>query len=228
MVERTPQALIFDMDGTLFRTESNIVPAFERAYARLAGEGLTRDAMPSADVLLGSLGMLLKDIWSRVLPNSDERTRLRMDELLLEEQLALLGAGAGELYPGVDETLRKLQEEGYRLFVASNGLEPYVKGVAKALGIADRFEGLYSAGEFRTASKVDLVRLLLDRHEVASAWMVGDRSSDVEAGSKNGLPVVGCEYAAFGVPQDELRGAEMRIRAFPELLDLLGIAETTK
>jgi len=228
MIEKKPQALIFDMDGTLFRTEANIVPAFERAYARLVAEGLTRDAMPPADVLLGSLGMLLKDIWGRVLPNSDERTRLRMDELLLEEQLALLDEGLWELYPGVHETLRRLREEGYRLFVASNGLELYVKGVAAAVGIADLFEGLYSAGEYRTASKVDLVRLLLDRHEVASAWMVGDRSSDVEAGSKNGLPVVGCEYAAFGVSHDELQGADMRIRAFPELLDLLGISEKAK
>jgi len=218
-----PEALIFDMDGTLFKTETVIVPAYERAYARLKEEGRVQGEMPPASILLGSLGMLLMDIWARVLPEADVPTRERMDVLLLEEQMLLLGEGVGELYPDVDETLRRLREAGYRLFVASNGLEGYVKGVAERLGIAERFEALYSAGEYRTASKVDLVRLLLERENVGSAWMVGDRSSDVEAGVGNGLPVIGCDYAEFGVSSDELKGATVRIRAFGELTKLLGM-----
>lgn len=218
-----PDAIIFDMDGTLFRTETNIVAAYERAYARLAAEGLAQGEMPAPTVLLGSLGMLLTDIWMRVLPDASEAARERMDVLLLEAQLALLAEGVGELYPEVRETLERLRSAGCRLFVASNGLERYVKGVAEHTGIAGLFEGLYSAGEYRTASKVDLVRLLLDRHGVASAWMVGDRSSDVEAGVRNGLPVVGCDYAAFGVATDkELQGATVRIRRFGELAALAG------
>ncbi len=219
-----PEALIFDMDGTLFMTETVIVAAYERAYARLKQEGRVQGEMPPASILLGSLGMLLMDIWARVLPDADVPTRERMDALLLEEQLALLTEGVGELYPGVDETLRALQEAGYRLFVASNGLEAYVKGVAERLGIAGRFEALYSAGEHRTSSKVDLVGLLLRERNVTSAWMVGDRSSDVEAGRNNGLPVIGCDYAEFGVSADELQGSTVRIRSFGELLGLLGIA----
>jgi HAD superfamily hydrolase (TIGR01549 family) len=216
-----PEALIFDMDGTLFKTETVIVAAYERAYARLKAEGRVETEQPPTSILLGSLGMLLADIWARVLPEADIPTRERMDALLLEEQQALLAEGVGELYPGVDETLRALQEAGYRLFVASNGLEGYVKGVAERLGIAKRFEAMYSAGEHRTTSKVDLVRLLLNERNVSSAWMVGDRSSDVEAGRNNGLPVVGCDYAEFGVSADELQGSTVRIRSFGELKSLL-------
>ncbi|MNC24174.1 bifunctional 5'-methylthioadenosine/S-adenosylhomocysteine nucleosidase/phosphatase [compost metagenome] len=78
------------------------------------------------------------------------------------------------------------------------------------------FEELYSAGEFQTSSKVDLVHLLLERHGVRNAWMVGDRSSDVEAGLKNGLTVIGCDYAGFG-DGSELNGSHTRIRDFAEL-----------
>lgn len=217
-----PQALIFDMDGTLFRTETLILPAYERAFERLKKERMVEGDLPSPSILLGSLGMLLKDIWARVLPEASEAARERMDALLLEEQLTMLAGGVGELYPGVADTLRALRDAGYRLFVASNGLEAYVKGVAEHQGIAPLFDGLYSAGEYRTETKVELVRLLLERHGVTSAWMIGDRSSDVEAGRGNGLPVVGCAYASFGVALDEeLQGADMRIAAFPELLGLL-------
>lgn len=219
-----PEGIIFDMDGTLFQTETNVLPAFERAYARLRAEGLTREEAPPTDVLLGSLGMLLSDIWARVLPDASLATRERMNDLLLEEQLKLLQEGVGELYPEVRETLSRLKAAGFRLFVASNGLEGYVKGVAEHMGIAPLFEALYSAGEYATSSKVQLVRLLLDRYGVGAAWMVGDRSSDVEAGLGNGLPVIGCDYAAFGVSaEDELRGATTRIRRFGELAELAGI-----
>ena len=176
------------------------------------------------DALLSSLGMLLADIWKRVLPDEPEAVRERMNDVFLEVQLEMLSRGVGKLYPGTAETLRLLKDAGFRLFVASNGLERYVKGVAHYMGIAPLFEGLYSAGEYRTASKADLVRLLLDRHGVASAWMVGDRSSDVQAGHANGLKVVGCDYASFGVSaEEELRGADVVIRSFPELAALAGI-----
>ena len=103
-----------------------------------------------------------------------------------------------ELYPQVKETLELLKQRGVRLFVASNGLELYVKSVADRHEISSLFEGVYSAGEYKTSSKVDLVRLLLDNHGVEHAWMVGDRSSDVEAGLKNNQKAIGCAYAGFG------------------------------
>ncbi|MOA38100.1 bifunctional 5'-methylthioadenosine/S-adenosylhomocysteine nucleosidase/phosphatase [compost metagenome] len=49
--------------------------------------------------------------------------------------------------------------------------------------------------------------------------MVGDRSSDVEAGIKNGQAVIGCAYAGFGQGA-ELQGADVLITNFNELLEL--------
>jgi phosphoglycolate phosphatase len=218
---KRPEALIFDMDGTLFRTETLLLPAYERTFQRLKEEELYTNETPPISIILSSLGMLLKDIWARVIPDADDTVRERADFLLIEEQVKLLEQGVGDMYPGVEATLRELHAAGFRLFVASNGLEEYVKGVAVHKGLEPLFEGLYSAGEYKTETKVDLVRMLLSNHNVASAWMVGDRSSDVEAGQGNGLPVVGCDYADFGVSTDELKGADVRIRSIAELRQLL-------
>ncbi|MOA70685.1 bifunctional 5'-methylthioadenosine/S-adenosylhomocysteine nucleosidase/phosphatase [compost metagenome] len=54
--------------------------------------------------------------------------------------------------------------------------------------------------------------------------MVGDRSSDVEAGKKNGQTVIGCAYAGFG-NGTELQGADVLITNFDELLDLYDKAQ---
>ncbi|WP_258881769.1 HAD hydrolase-like protein [Paenibacillus sp. sptzw28] len=220
----TPQALIFDMDGTLFETDTLLRGVHERIFRTLREEGLYMEPVPPVEKLLGCLGMLLEDIWKNVMPGSSEAARKRADELLLQYELEGLEAGEGSLYPHVETTLRQLKARGYKLFVASNGLEMYVKGVARFKKIADLFSGLYSAGEFATASKVDLVARLMRDHDINAAWMVGDRSSDVEAGKGNGLGVIGCAYAVYG-RKEELSGADELISDFRQLLELCSAAD---
>jgi phosphoglycolate phosphatase-like HAD superfamily hydrolase len=212
--------MLFDLDGTLFKAETVMLPAYYKVFDRLREEGLHEGATPPEERLLGSLGLLLEHIWRNVIPDSPVEVRERANDLLLEYQLVVLQDGVGELYGGVKETLTQLKERGMRLFVASNGMEGYVKGVVQAMGIAPLFDALYSAGEYQTRSKVDLVKLLMTTHGVETAWMVGDRSSDVEAGKKNGLFVIGCDYADFS-KSGELDGADVTIRDFERILDHL-------
>ncbi|GIP38268.1 MTA/SAH nucleosidase [Paenibacillus sp. J31TS4] len=214
-----PEAMIFDLDGTLFQAETLMIPAYHAAFQEMREEGTFKHETPPEERLLGGLGMLLSQIWQRVMPEEPEEVHLRANDLLLKHQLLYLEQGEGLLYEGVEETLRALKDDGIRLFVASNGMEDYVKLVTHHKEIASLFEGLYSAGEYQTASKVDLVRILMDKHGIRSAWMVGDRSSDVEAGKKNGLFVVGCDYATFG-KQGELEGSDTVIRDFREIRKL--------
>lgn len=214
-----PQAFIFDMDGTLFETETILTGVHERIFRTLREEGLYTEPAPPIDKLLGCLGMLLEDIWQTIMPNSTDAARERADILMLQYEIEALEAGEGRLYPHVETTLEKLKARGHKLFVASNGLEHYVKEIAYHKGISGLFDGLYSAGEYKTASKNDLVALILRDHAIERGWMVGDRSSDVEAGKSNGLSVAGCVYAAYG-RKEELNGADKLITDFRELLEL--------
>lgn len=217
-----PEAMIFDLDGTLFQTETLLLPAYRATFDRLREEGLYEGETPPEKYVLSGLGMLLEHIWQMVMPEVDQAVHRRADELLLKLQIEGMERGDGKLYDGVAHTLQGLRSRGIRLFIASNGLEDYVKGVIRYQGLETLFEpgGLYSAGEYRTRSKADLIRMLLDRHGVSSAWMVGDRSSDVEAGHANGLFVVGCDYAGFR-KEGELDQADVRIADFSELLKLV-------
>lgn len=221
---KRPEAMIFDMDGTLFKTETLLIPAYHRTFDQLRNEGLFEGPTPPEERILSSLGMLLADIWERVMPESSEEARLRADDLLLENELKGLQEGGTELYPQVEETLAKLREAGVKLFVASNGLEEYVQGVSAAHGLTELFTELYSAGGRQTSTKVELVELLLKEHAISSAWMVGDRSSDVEAGKGNGQTVIGCQYAGFGA-DEELKGSDVLIHNFDELLELYASSE---
>ncbi|MEW4368918.1 HAD family hydrolase [Paenibacillus kandeliae] len=223
-VLRKPQAMMFDMDGTLFETETVLLPAYYATFEQLRKEGLYEGGTPPEEIILSSLGMLLEDIWARVMPGAGERTIARANELLEQLQIDRMKAGDSRLYPQVEETLRELHRRGVKLFIASNGLEGYVKGIVDVHGLGDILDGVYSAGEYQTASKVDLVKLLLEQHQIDRAWMVGDRSSDVEAGIQNHQTVIGCRYADFG-DHHELDGSDVIITSFEQLLDVFNKAE---
>lgn len=217
---KKPEAIIFDVDGTLFKTETLLLPVYHQTFDALRKEGLHTGPTPPESRILEGLGKLLAEIWANVLPDADLKTRERADELLLQYEIEGLKKGIGELYPHTEDTLQQLKERGIRLFVASNGLEDYVKEVLRAFQIYDLFEGIYSAGEYQTSSKVELVQILKNKHQVSEAWMVGDRSSDVEAGKENGFDVIGCNYAHFG-ENSELEGADVLIQSFPQIISLL-------
>ncbi|WP_442601491.1 HAD family hydrolase [Paenibacillus sp. KN14-4R] len=213
----TPEAMIFDLDGTLFQTETLLVGVHHRIFDTLRSEGMFEGPTPPVEIMLSCLGMILDDIWEKVLPGASEATRARALELMGQYELDGLAEGDGKLYDHVEETLKELRNRGIKLFIASNGQEHYVRGVAAAKGIAELFDDLYSAGEYMTSTKVDLVAHLLNKHQIKSAWMVGDRSSDVEAGLKNELTVVACDYASFR-SSGELDGSHMRIHDFKDIL----------
>ncbi|KRF03564.1 haloacid dehalogenase [Paenibacillus sp. Soil766] len=215
-----PEAMLFDLDGTLFQTETLLLPAYHATFDELRAKGIYEGETPPEERILGALGMLLEQIWMRVMPESSVAVHQEADKLLIKYQVEGLQEGRGVLYEGVAETLQILHAKGVRLFVASNGLEDYVKQVITMMGLAHLFEGLYSAGEYQTRSKVDLVQILLEEHGIQSAWMVGDRSSDVEAGLRNNLTVAACDYAGFR-ESGELEGAHIRIGRFAELLDYI-------
>lgn len=220
MSKNQGKAFIFDLDGTLFQTEQVAIPAFHRTYQQLQEQGLYQGDRPADEQVTSVFGMTSEGIWERLLPGASDEVKKRADDKWLENELDCLAEGMGALYPGVPQSLEALHGQGFRLFVASNGQGPYVRGVLQAFGIRSWFTGIYSAGEKKIFDKRQLVALLMKEHQVTSGWMVGDRSSDVQAGKANGLTIIGCRYAGFPQFGDEkeLKDADQVIHSFSELL----------
>ncbi|NGQ97147.1 HAD-IA family hydrolase [Brevibacillus sp. SYP-B805] len=212
---KIPYAVLFDMDGTLLMTEQLATPAFKRTFADLRDRKLWDGETPSDEQFTNVLGMTIQQLWDTLLPGADRHVKETANEWMLKHEIDLLKEGACELYPGVREQLQLLHAEGIALFVASNGLEAYIDAVCEQFQLKPLFTDLYSAGRFHTKSKTDLVAKLLADYPIAQAVMVGDRHSDVEAGKKNGLFTIACDFG-FAKP-GELEGADAIIRQFSEL-----------
>ncbi len=51
-----PEAMIFDLDGTLFQTETLLLPAYYATFDQLRKEGLFQGETPPEKHILGALG----------------------------------------------------------------------------------------------------------------------------------------------------------------------------
>ncbi|MBE3550143.1 MAG: Phosphoglycolate phosphatase [Brockia lithotrophica] len=212
--------VVFDMDGTLFDAWSVAFPAFVHTFRALRERGVAV-ALPPEEDLRKTLGMTYRKMWRTLLGFDDPELALWADRTMRAKELELLEAGEGRLYPGVVEGISELAASGLALYIASNGEANYLTKILERFSLRPYFSGVYDAFSFRVVRKEELVGRILDEHGLSPAEgaIVGDRVSDVEAGTAHGLHRIACTYG-YGSPE-ELRGADVYVQSFPEAVRVL-------
>jgi len=217
MIAQQKKLIAFDLDGTIFETEPLAVIAVQKTIENLARENLYIRSLPSKKECLHILGMVQQEIWDYLIPGASSQALDRADQLLEEIEKEYLEKGTGQLYPDVRTTLEFLKRNNWGLLIASNGGEGYVKAVIETRDLTPLFDGIYSAGEFATENKGELLRIARGKFPGLQA-MVGDRRSDIEAGRANNLITVGCSFG-YG-SKEEIRGADYLIDDFSQIKGL--------
>ncbi|TVR59198.1 MAG: HAD family hydrolase [Spirochaetaceae bacterium] len=175
--------LVFDLDGTLFRSEDVFVPAISCTLERY---GLP---VPPRGEILSFLTMTSTEFTRRITAGTSVSPEEFQHEFRLRERAAI--PKDGRLYPGISEMLRNLRDDGFLMAICSNGSAKYVDIVLDALGIRSLFERC--ATNDRNVAKAELLRELLS--DERPAVMVGDSPGDQAAAVACGVPFV---YAAYG------------------------------
>ncbi len=203
--------VIFDLDGTLFRTDSVTVPAVQESFESF---GL---AVPDPDVIIGFIGQPSSAMARWAVETCPAE---RVDRLMAEidrRELELVRT-VGRLFDGAAEALASLRADYGSLAICSNGQSRYVHDVLDATDIRERFD----LGRYRReddVSKSGMVRDVARRLNAERAVVVGDRADDVRAAKDNGLGSVGAGYG-FGGP-DELDDADAVAESIGHVPDLV-------
>ncbi|RDE23644.1 HAD hydrolase-like protein [Parageobacillus thermoglucosidasius] len=213
-MSKIPFAMIFDMDGTLFQTETVLIPALHKTFERLRRAGEWQGGTP-VEEYLRILGVPIPEVWRQLMPEADEEVRARAAAWFLDDIIAEIEQGNGRLYQDVLATLASLADQGIPLFVASNGRSRYLAAIWTAFQLERYFIDCYSLDRFSLPAKSALVKQLLNDYKIESAVMVGDRGSDIQAAKENGLWSIGCLFGFASA--EELRGADVIIQQFSEI-----------
>ncbi len=203
--------LIFDLDGTLYRTESSFIRTMRRVYE---DHGV---AHPGDEAILAMVGETFDTLLDWLVPQGFRIGRSELQDEIGRVELEAIRRH-GELYDGVPETLRELARRGCALTLCTNGDRRYVDAVMTRGGIGDLFARLSTlepGGRTKSERVGDLMRENPDRLPI----MVGDRYHDVAAARANGCTMVGASYGY--AREGELTAADACIGSFGELPDIV-------
>lgn len=191
--------VVFDLDGTLNKTETFVIPALKQGLSEIGFEipqeklyqSIGARDEDSSRVFFGSRAKELGDVfWERVEAYSKYKYGDRYTT-----------------YDGVEELLGQLKSDGYLLAICSNANLDYIQTCIEKLGIQsyfDEIQPLTSDGD-----KCVSLKRLLDKVKPDEAVMVGDRCYDFAAATANGIPFVACMYGYVPDPE-ELDGARWK------------------
>ncbi len=99
------QAIIFDMDGTLFQTHRILGPALEVAFTKLRQAGKWHDATP-LDTYEAIMGVPLPQVWATLLPAHPETDRKQMDDWFQQALIERIQSRARRLVSGCGDDTR--------------------------------------------------------------------------------------------------------------------------
>jgi phosphoglycolate phosphatase len=209
-------ALVFDLDGTLFDTAPDLHRCMNSV---LAEQG--RRAVPLEHVRHmvgdGAAKMLERGFAATGEPLEPSRLPELMQRFLHhyhEGRHAMTRP-----FPGVVDTLVELSAGGFRLAICTN--KPYgpTMEILEVLGLDHLFDAV-AGGDSFPVRKPDPGHLLgtlkLMNAQPGSAVMIGDSGNDVAVARAAGVPVIAVSYGYTTVPVDQL-GADHVIDSFAAL-----------
>lgn len=176
------QAVFFDLDGTLFDTEPDILTSYLATFDAF-GVAVDREKF-------------------RIGPPLGATIRLLRPEITEAELKEVAGFFAGHYdgsgfpttrpYPGVEEVLTTLAERGIPLFVATNKRRHPAELLLAKFDWARFFRQVYTSDMQSGGpllSKAGMLELALREHgfEPGATWMVGDTAGDIEAAHRTGM-----------------------------------------
>ncbi len=189
--------LVFDLDGTLHRTEKALVPAIRRAMEDM---GIQPASLEKINSLYGEP---LEVFCAELLGSSGQAACSEFREGIRRHQEITLPE-AGELYPGTVDMLTTIGDMGFSSAVCSNSGRQYIDLVLDTLGIGELVP--YRRGIEGEASKTGRIAELIATAGYGLTLVAGDRYHDMLAAADNRVPGIWCGYG-YGSDDEGLQAA---------------------
>ena len=181
-------ALIFDMDGTLWDAVNSYCAIWDACFEKF---GVERRV--AREELLRLMGLSLSEIYREIAgepPVIAPEIYIPVLEKLEKEMMPRLG---GEPFPGVREGLKQLSEK-YSVFLLSNCGENGLRDMMNHVGIKDYVTEAVTFGSTKRPKDENLI-YIKDKYALKNPVYVGDTQSDCASTHKAGLPFV---FASYG------------------------------
>jgi len=209
-----PEAVIFDLDGTLVDTVERRIEAWLRAFEH-AGIPATREAVSP---LIGADGKALA-----------RRIAEQADRTLDDDEVEEIDRRSGEIYqglnidprplPGARELAAALERAGIAWAIGTSSRREQVRASVDALGLEHEPTIVDGSHVKHAKPEPDLLLMAADqlKADPPRTWYVGDSTFDMEAAVAAGMHPIGVTTGSAGIEALRRAGAA---EVVPSLVDL--------
>ena len=206
--------ILFDLDGTVTNPEEGITKSFAYAleYMGIHVEDRTE---------------LRKVIGPPLLQSFDEFYHFTKEQALeatakYRERYQDMGWAENEVYPGMEETLKTLWEQGAKLILATSKPERFAVRIMEHFGLSKYFTMLCGPVDYAKdrSTKEQVVRYALEQNgitDIGEVIMVGDRKYDVVGAAAVGIKTIGVLYG-FGDAEELTSAGAIHLVETPQEL----------
>jgi phosphoglycolate phosphatase len=201
-------ALVFDLDGTLWNASENSVLGWNNGLRSL---GI--DRVVTVEELQKVLGKPGPECVQILLPAESKQYPNLLDVIKYYEKIAIQTNG-GKLYDSLETTIKSLSRK-YDLFLVSNCGEWYLNEFFKVSGIKEYLRG-YDCYGISKQNKAEMLVKLKQKYHLTRPAYIGDTEMDERAARNAGYAFIFAGYG-FGVS----RNPDFKINFLSELIDIL-------
>ena len=193
--------LLFDLDHTLLDFDA----AEDVALSHLLKEEGVEDIQAYKDYYVPMNKALWKDLELKKITKQElVNTRfaklfahfgIEKDGAYLAERYQFFLSKQGQIFPGVEDLLKKLIHQGYELYAATNGITAIQTGRLAQSGIAPFFKEIFISEQLHTqkpdAAFYEKIGARISNFDKKNALMIGDSlSADIQGGNNAGIDTV--------------------------------------
>ena len=196
IVSLHPEAILFDLDGTLIDSAADITTALNamRAHFKLPPVSTATTATIIGKGLPVTIRHLLRQDWS---DNYIEQVYPEAYDVVVQAYSQCCGSHT-RIYPGVTETLHSLATQGIPMAVVTNKEQSHTEQVLAKTGLSAYFRVIIG-GDATGAYKPDPepLRAALKQLQASSPQatvLIGDSESDIQAARALQMPVIAVNY----------------------------------
>jgi len=222
--------LLFDLDHTLLDFDA----AEDVALSHLLKEEGVKDIQAYKDYYVPMNKTLWKDLELKKITKQElVNTRfsrlfahfgIEKDGAYLAERYQFFLSKQGQIFPGVEDLLKKLIHQGYELYAATNGITYIQTGRLEQSGIAPFFKEIFISEQLHTqkpdAAFYEKIGTRISNFDKHHALMIGDSlSADIQGGNNAGIDTVW--YNPYHLDNNTQAQPTYEVDSYQALLEIL-------